>query len=303
MYCTAVFLFVAVMVTISTCAPAETLGISKRSHIDSRYHNACPNPCSVDFEFYLTGTNGLGRLLVEMACTSGATIVTSTYTIEENENYALLNWQPPVPGFYDCIVNIYIDSSHQLIYSHDTSFNDVACSSTCGDPHMRTFDGRPYSFQGICWYTLMTDCSEGKRDFEVTAKFMPRKGVVDETKTRAVALNISVANERISVDLTNEVTVNDQPLAVVTPRFFEIEQVGDDVIITVNINGAAFTVTWSGKKRMLDIKNGSNHGKLCGLLGNADGDPLNDFQKPDGNLVKDIDEFGQSWRVPGISCE
>ncbi|XP_077869907.1 BMP-binding endothelial regulator protein-like [Saccoglossus kowalevskii] len=45
------------------------------------------------------------------------------------------------------------------------------------------------------------------------------------------------------------------------------------------------------------------NGKLCGLIGNADGDTRNDLQTPDGFEVKDVTAFGESWKVKGEICD
>lgn len=45
--------------------------------------------------------------------------------------------------------------------------------------------------------------------------------------------------------------------------------------------------------------------KTCGLCGNFDGIPSNDFRLPDGNITQDVNVFGRAWKVdvPGVMCE
>lgn len=49
---------------------------------------------------------------------------------------------------------------------------------------------------------------------------------------------------------------------------------------------------------------GNYYQQLCGLCGNYNGDPKDDFQKPDGSQAGSPDEFGNSWEeaVPGSPC-
>ncbi|XP_077865516.1 von Willebrand factor-like [Saccoglossus kowalevskii] len=65
-----------------------------------------------------------------------------------------------------------------------------------------------------------------------------------------------------------------------------------------------FTV-WFNGNGLVDVAiDEKYHGKVCGLLGNANDDPDDDFQKLTSNgleLVSDVNEFANSWVVPG-SC-
>ncbi|XP_077866843.1 hemocytin-like [Saccoglossus kowalevskii] len=70
------------------------------------------------------------------------------------------------------------------------------------DPHITTLDGRQYSFQGICWYTLVKDCDSATPAFEITAELIPRDNT-EEVRTRAVAINVTVESECVLVDKDN----------------------------------------------------------------------------------------------------
>ncbi|XP_077867499.1 uncharacterized protein LOC100374934 [Saccoglossus kowalevskii] len=68
---------------------------------------------------------------------------------------------------------------------------------------MITFDGRVYTFQGLCWFTLFKDCSSPEPDFEVSAKFQRRE---DGTKTGIVSFNLTVGHEHVTVDKLDVIT-------------------------------------------------------------------------------------------------
>lgn len=49
---------------------------------------------------------------------------------------------------------------------------------------------------------------------------------------------------------------------------------------------------------------GNYYKQMCGLCGNYNGDPKDDFQKPDGSHAADPNEFGNAWeeKVPDSPC-
>nr|XP_002740854.1 PREDICTED: IgGFc-binding protein-like [Saccoglossus kowalevskii] len=172
-----------------------------------------------------------------------------------------------------------------------------------GDPHVRTFDGRRYSYQGLCWHTLFKDCTNPSPAFEVRAKFeTPNGSLSDRLRTRTVSINITVGDEYAIVDRLHVVT-GDTGL-VSKPRRIQIEEDGKMVVFSFKSHNTTFTLEWTLYRHVFDASFvGSDYnGKLCGLLGNADGDRRNDFVKPDGTLAIGVDEFGESWKVHGITC-
>ncbi|XP_006824160.1 BMP-binding endothelial regulator protein-like [Saccoglossus kowalevskii] len=170
-----------------------------------------------------------------------------------------------------------------------------------GDPHMKTFDGRRYSYQGLCWHTLFKDCSENDAAFEVTAKFEP---TVDRTKTRTVSVNVTVGNEYAIVDQLNVITGQTTGF-VSEPRRIQVQEDGKTISFIFKSKDTTFTLNWTLLRHVFEVSfEGSDYnGRMCGLLGNADGEGSNDFVKPDGTIVSDVDEFGKSWKVYGKTCD
>uniref|UniRef100_H2LLR8 VWFD domain-containing protein n=1 Tax=Oryzias latipes TaxID=8090 RepID=H2LLR8_ORYLA len=149
--------------------------------------------------------------------------------------------------------------------------NPHGTCSASGDPHYLTFDGKTYDFQGTCRYVLAEVCnsSSGLHQFSVEAKNEPWNGL-------PVSITAEVAVDGITRNL---------PFVL-------------NGTISVFASGyQTFVRTSFGLSVMYD--GWSTVGNMCGLCGNFNDNPNDDFHTPDGAAVTTPDAFGAAWKVPG----
>ncbi|XP_061434353.1 IgGFc-binding protein-like [Lethenteron reissneri] len=169
-----------------------------------------------------------------------------------------------------------------------------------GDPHYTTFDGRKFNFQGTYTYVLTQPCSGA--DWSVKVKNENRPGNWEVAYTREVIVDIY--GYRVILAAGSKVSLNGVSLNL--PFYY-------------NSSGHEFSVTRSGHYMRVSADFGLEAlydgiyrasvklptifvASLCGLCGNMDGFPADDFTRRDGSQTPSASEFGNSWKVeePGI---
>ncbi|XP_077989901.1 von Willebrand factor-like [Glandiceps talaboti] len=115
-----------------------------------------------------------------------------------------------------------------------------------------------------------------------------------------VTVVITVGGESVTLNKDNTVLINGMSEKVRTAKTMNITHEGD--VVTLNPYGIDLSITWRGleHKFFAELQDSRYSGAVCGLLGNADGDKRNDFRKRDGMMTLDTNEFGESWKVPGM---
>ncbi|XP_045148926.1 IgGFc-binding protein [Echinops telfairi] len=180
-------------------------------------------------------------------------------------------------------------------------------SATCqasGDPHYTTFDGHRYDFMGTCVYALARTCGTrpGLHSFAVLQENVAwGNGQVSVTRV----ITVQVANFTLRLEQNKwQVTVNgvDMKLPVVlADSRIRASQHGSDVVVETDFGlRVAYDLVYYVRVTIP----GNYYRQLCGLCGNYNGDPQDDFQKPDGSQAGGPNEFGNSWEeaVPGSPC-
>jgi hypothetical protein len=197
----------------------------------------------------------------------------------------------------------------------DPQCSGEGCGDSHGDPHLRTFDGRRWSFQAVGEFVAARDPAGG---FEVQARQEP---VVQSRRASVnTAVAMDVAGDRVQVGLAGRtgqaqyqltLTVDGQPreLAPVTlPAGGEVELVATRRGPTVMVSwpdGSALTATAVGRggiRYTLQPVPG-RAGVLTGLLGDFDGDSDNDIRPAGGEPVAEptfeilYPGLADTWRV------
>uniref|UniRef100_H2NYU0 Fc gamma binding protein n=1 Tax=Pongo abelii TaxID=9601 RepID=H2NYU0_PONAB len=180
-------------------------------------------------------------------------------------------------------------------------------STTCqasGDPHYTTFDGRRFDFMGTCVYVLAQTCGTrpGLHRFAVLQENVAwGNGRVSVTRV----ITVQVANFTLRLEQRQwKVTVNgvDMKLPVVLANGqIRASQHGSDVVIETDFGlRVAYDLVYYVRVTVP----GNYYQQMCGLCGNYNGDPKDDFQKPNGSQAGNANEFGNSWEevVPDSPC-
>ncbi|XP_032374142.1 IgGFc-binding protein isoform X1 [Etheostoma spectabile] len=170
-----------------------------------------------------------------------------------------------------------------------------------GDPHYRTFDGRHYNFMGTCTYVIAKNCGKGDNlpAFEVLAqnenRGSPRVSYVAVVTVKVYGVTITVVRSetgRVRIDnslWSLPVTLNNDKLTMF--------QSGRSVVIETDFG---LTVRYDWEHYLVVTLSGNYAGKTCGLCGNFNDNPNDDFTTPSGTQAGGAVAFGSSWKVPGM---
>ncbi|XP_051569103.1 IgGFc-binding protein-like [Myxocyprinus asiaticus] len=163
-----------------------------------------------------------------------------------------------------------------------------------GDPHYNTFDGKFYSFMGTCTYTLARTCKNNTGSwFSVEGKNEER-GVSGVSYLRK--LYVTVNDVTVTMMKSRRTLVNGQKVSLPhSPSpLMSLSLAGQYVILTTPFG---LVVQWDGNHYAKITVPSSYYDQMCGLCGDYDGNPNNDFTKPDGSQAESSDQFGNSWQT------
>ncbi|KAM4771095.1 IgGFc-binding protein-like [Rhinophrynus dorsalis] len=165
-----------------------------------------------------------------------------------------------------------------------------------GDPHYHTFDNQVHHFMGTCTYTLSKLCViDGNLTYFNVEAANEHRG--SNTKVSYVKyVNIDVYGYRITLEKDRQVKVDGKPVTLPSSLSPDIEIFlrGLNVLVTT---GFGLEVKFDGNHKVKVTLPGSYWTKVCGLCGNFNGYPADDFLNPDGELESNSNNLGNSWQV------
>ncbi|KAJ8332925.1 hypothetical protein SKAU_G00418210 [Synaphobranchus kaupii] len=196
------------------------------------------------------------------------------------------------------------DEECQMKDGHPTCVKKLP-SGTCwamGDPHYRTFDGHHFNFMGTCTYIIAKNCqaNDGLPSFEVETRNEKRGKLrvsyVGLVTVKAYGVTITLArseNGLVRVDYS----LYRLPVVLKQDKL-KLFQRGRSAVIETAFG---LTVHYDWESDVVVTLSGAFAGKVCGLCGNFNGNPDDDFATPSGSHVPNAVDFGRSWKVPGLA--
>ena len=189
-------------------------------------------------------------------------------------------------GIFQCEKQICITDDERTCYAY-------------GDPHYYTFDRRYYHFQGTCEYVLVQSCDS----FEFSV--IVSNGAHNSRVSCTDSVRIVLTNENLDILLgrggggtvivNGRLQPNNGDEVILQSGQVDILRVGGHPRVVLNRSGVI--VSWDGLYRVKATVSGAWRERLCGLCGNFNDDPDDDFQTSYGTLTTSVNTFGLSWRV------
>ncbi|MDA0967515.1 MAG: tandem-95 repeat protein [Proteobacteria bacterium] len=197
-----------------------------------------------------------------------------------------------------------LDGKKQGSGSTDTSKTSKDSGNT-GDPHLVTFDGLAYDFQGVGEFTLLKDTVSG---FEIQTRQEPWQNREDVSINSGVVAKLG--NQTVGIYLNKESILYVNGIAI-DLEDGEALAVGDGSVFREGseytiIDASGHGINIDVKKSFIDIYPflSNDNTEISGLLGNADGNIGNDLALADGTVLQQpigLQElygiFADSWRV------
>ncbi|KAJ1086909.1 hypothetical protein NDU88_000104 [Pleurodeles waltl] len=171
------------------------------------------------------------------------------------------------------------------------------CSVT-GDPHYLTFDGLVHHFQGVGTYTLVqnpADLPDRLQSFNIEGK---NEKMVQNYKISYIEeIRTDVYGHSVLFRQKKKILLDG--IKVVPPaqphEGLKIYQRSTRIYLETDFG---LSVSFDGTENADITLPNTYKKKVEGLCGNFDGKHKNDFTRRDGQQVKDVNDFGESWKVP-----
>ncbi|GFR88699.1 zonadhesin [Elysia marginata] len=233
----------------------------------------------------------------------------------EDRSGFLIQWSADVDkcaqGTHDCGENAFCEyavGSYRCVCNRGFRGDGKECQpvgqcSCFGDPHCNSFDGRWLHYQGDCHYVMATDGCDGRAPSYAVHFEMWRKNQRGSAAKYSwvKAVRVRVEDKDIRLEQGPRLIVDGK----IVPQYIDgsrlsVVQINRKIQLTTT---SGLEVTWDGNDRVNVIVPNNATNNTCGLCGNYDGDPDNDWTVGPacpmltGKQTDNYDLFGRSWIV------
>ena len=168
----------------------------------------------------------------------------------------------------------------------------VCSGSASGDPHYITYDGYRYDLFDHCTHVFSKDCANNTfAVYSITSDTCSRGRAptcIDQAVVEVPAHGVWIYLDYLEYTFTGVGGLEDVNIEVIVGRQITVHLIDYDVVIT-------FSRYFLSVRAPLSYR-----GKLCGLLGDCDGDMSNDFKLQNGS-VSDLMTFEEEYRAPHVN--
>ncbi|KAF5889113.1 alpha-tectorin-like isoform X11, partial [Clarias magur] len=167
-----------------------------------------------------------------------------------------------------------------------------------GDPHIYTFDNQIFHFQGTCTYILSEACSNDVPYYRVEGK-NEHRGNTHVAWTRLVKVFVYDQKVELVKDHAYEAKVNG--IFTATPfslhnGSIQVYRSGFSVVISTAFG---LVVSYDAYSYVTINVPYDYQNTTCGLCGNFNHHPEDDFRTPLGEILSSDSGFGDSWKAYG----
>lgn len=205
-------------------------------------------------------------------------------------------WSPP--DLPRCI-----DEAQEQLKKKGGSGGRKPSSGTCavwGRGHYRTFDGTLFSFRSRCRHLLAHECRGDTFSVHVRDSNCSDQG--PEVCERSLDVYVEGLQFGFELDPPRVLVGNISSPLPTTVEGLRVDYVAGRIVISSQLG---FTVTWNGEDLVEVSVDASLKSSMCGLCGQYDDDPTNDFVNNHGRQVTSRSAFLDSWKKNDLEedCE
>ncbi|XP_054166982.1 BMP-binding endothelial regulator protein-like [Oppia nitens] len=184
---------------------------------------------------------------------------------------------------------------------------DAVCKITNNLTHYQTFDGREYNYSGKCNYILARDCTNKAFSVHIVNKYHNKTNNTEFKNNSSFftgsTIMVKIDDIKVRLGQSAKVTVGRKRVRLPHIRLgiLSVVQELNKVIIRANIG---IKVIWESGNSVEILVPPEFKSKTCGLCGNYNNDPNDDFLTKRGKIYTEVNQFIHSWKVgKNVICE